>query len=439
VNPRRFVAVLSIAGVVAAFAVDLFVAGAPAGASAIAMQSAEPAEPTVTPLPPPIVPPPDAAGISATTPPLGVVSPVPEPTVPDVLWLAAGDSTTVTIQMHGGRPFVPVVVDGARRDFLLSTLEPSTIDDSVAIGGDANATAVDTLQIGDIRLTGVHVSRARVAPFSLTYLGHEADGIIGSELFARYPVTVDYLADTMTVYRSQDAALAARPADGMVMALEVVAGSPAVDCAINGIGASPCLVDVDSDADLLLDWNSAQAQKRLRLGPTLSCMREAVPGREMFGQIARAKTLTLGSLTIDGPLVRFPSADSDESQDPLGWRTHLGSGALGRFAATIDESGGVLVLSGESTDLGATPFDRSGLWLISHDGGLVVRNVVGGSPGAQAGIAAGDAIVSIDGKPALDLDAVRDMLTGAPGSQVSVTFVHAQRTSNAVLTLRNLL
>src|SRR5579864_8749874 len=83
------------------------------------LASAEPASPTVTPLAPPPVPPPDAAGISATTPPLGPLSPAPQPTVPGMLWLAAGDSSSVHIDVHGGVPFVPVVVNGVRHEFLL--------------------------------------------------------------------------------------------------------------------------------------------------------------------------------------------------------------------------------------------------------------------------------------------------------------------------------
>ena len=87
--------------------------------------------PTLTPLPPPPAPPPDAQAISPTTAPIGVVSPHSEPTLAPSFWAGDAAASSVPLTMHGGRPFVPVVLDGVRRDFLLSSLRPTTVDDSV--------------------------------------------------------------------------------------------------------------------------------------------------------------------------------------------------------------------------------------------------------------------------------------------------------------------
>jgi hypothetical protein len=295
------------------------------------------------------------------------------------------------------------------------------------------------MQIADVRLLQVPVTRARISPFSLTYLGHQADGIVGSELFARYPVTIDMAAGTLTIYRTEAAAMQARPVGAAVLPLELVGGNPAVACAVDGVSASPCFIDVDSDADLMLDWNSAQAQEMLHLGTTLTTMREAMPGREMFGRIARGHDLSLGSLSIAGPLVRLPIPTSDPASDPIGLRTRIGSGVLGRYATTIDEVGGQLVLSSGTAAPVAPAFDRSGLWLIWRSGVAVVRNVVAGSPGDAAGIAAGDEILDVNGKPAIDLDTVRALLAGDPGSVVALTYQHGQRQGQATLTLRTIL
>ena len=394
--------------------------------------------PTMTPSPP--VAPPDAAGIAATTPPLGIVTAAPAPTVPATLWLAPGDTTTVDIATHGGHPYVPVVVDGVRREFLLSTTESTAIDDSLSVAPQAGAGSLGTLQVGDVRLTGVSVARARISPYSSTYLGYPADGIIGAELFAHYPVTIDAVAGKLTIYRDEAAALKARPTGATVLPLEIVGGSPAVDCSVDGHSASPCVVDLNSDGDVMLDWNSEQAQRLLRFGPTLSCMREAEPGREMFGRIARGQSLALGSINVSAPLLRLPSPASNPAPNPLGWRTSLGNGIFERFVTTIDEGGGALVLgAGAGAPLPSPTFDRSGMWLIWRSGSVVVRNVMAGSPAASAGIEAGDAIVDVSGKPAIDLDAVRAALAGDVGTRVAVVYERARRQAQATLTLRDLL
>jgi hypothetical protein len=409
----------------------------PMGPVMPALASAEPPSPTVTPLPPPPVPPQDASGISATTPPIGAISPRPRPTIPDTIWLAATDAFSVRMDLHGGRPYVPVVVDGVRRQFLLDTLSPSAIDELLPADRVAGSYSLKTLQIGDLRFTGVRIARERLAPFSQSYLGSAADGVLGAEFFARYPVTIDYPARTVTIYRTEAAATAARPTGLISIPLQLIHGVPAVPCTVDDADVAPCFVDVNSDADLVLRSRSAEIDRLFRNRPAVDDMREAEPGREIAGRVVRARSVTLGSMAVDGPLVQLPaSKDAGAKGTP---QSEIGSGLLGRFVVTVDVPAGQLYLESSANAGVASQFDRSGLWLILRSNAIVVRSVERGSPGSAAGIVGGDTIVAVDGKAAQDLDALRAQLIGTPGAKVALTYQRASRRRDVVLTLRTLM
>ena len=401
-----------------------------------AVQSAEPtASPTLTPLPPPVVPPPDAAGISATTPPIGDVSPHPQPTVADTLWLATGDASTIPLTLHGGRPFVSLVVDGVRHEFMLSSLRASVIDAALPYDVVGGQTVLRTVQIGDVRLTNVKVSRERVAPFAQTYLGTPASGILGSEIFSHYPVTIDYPNRTLTIFRTEAAASLARPAGAAVTQMEMVAGMPAVTCAVDGLSVAPCFIEVHSAADL---WLYGPGRWKYANEPAMA-IRDAEPGGEMRGTIVRARTLRIGNLDLAGALVDLsPAGQAAYAVAPA--RAMLGSGVFARFAITIDEPAGTFTLAGSPAAAAApSPFDGSGMWLVWRGGTITVRSVVPKSPADAADIVGGDVIVAINGKPALDLDAARDAFTQPSGTRVGVTYQRGARRKDVVLTLHTLI
>ena len=391
--------------------------------------------PTVTPLPPPPVPPPDAAGISGTTPPLGAVSPAPSPTVPDMLWLAAHDTSSIPLTMHGGRPFIPVVVDGVRREFLLSDLQPSAMDESEPVDGSTEKPLLRTLQIGDVRLTNVPVMRRRLRPFSQTYLGAPADGVIGSDLFARFPVLLDYADHLVTIYRTEQSAVAARPPGAPVVPLQAVNGLPSVSCTVDGKSVAPCFVDVFSDDDIAL-WNPGSKDVMNRHAMR---MRDAEVDHEMSGTVMRAHTLALGGGTVVGGAL-LELMDGSEDEPRPGVRALLGSGVLSRFAVTIDEPAGSLTLASTPAALTApSPFDASGVWLVWRNGDAVVRSVVPGSPGDKAGLRGGDVVVAVNGSALLDLDAARQAFMGPTGTVVRVTLQRSSVRKDVALVLRSLL
>ncbi|HET9343406.1 MAG TPA: PDZ domain-containing protein [Candidatus Eremiobacteraceae bacterium] len=392
--------------------------------------------PTLTPLPPPPAPPPDAQAISPTTAPIGVVTPRPEPTLAPSFWQGDAASSTIPLAMHGGRPYVPVVLDGVRRDFLLSSLRQTTIDDSIPVNRGGDVPSIRTLQVGAVRFVGLKVATARIGPFAQAYLGSNATGILGADLFAHYPVTIDYANVSMTIYRDEAAAAAARPAGAAAIPLALVDGMPTVACGIDGKNEPPCFVDVCSDEDIAV-WGGAGSDfSRRSIG-----IRDAEPDHEVNGTVERAGAMSMGALTIAGPLVDRMSS----SEEPLLSSTvHavIGSGLLSRFVVTIDELGGTLTLAqsgAAATNAAPSPFDGSGLWLIWRDGQVVVRSIVPLSPADRVGLRPGDVILSIDGKPPLDLDSAVRSFDRPTGTKVALAYQRRKATKDIVLTLRSLI
>lgn len=391
--------------------------------------------PTVTPLPPPPPPPPDAQAISPTTAPVGTISPRPVPTLAPSFWLGDSASTSVPLAMHGGRPYVPVVLDGVRRDFLLSSLRPTAVDDSVPVNRGGDVPSIRTLQIGSIRFIGLKVTTERIDPFAQTYLGSSATGILGAELFARYPVTIDYTDATLTIYRDEASAVAARPAGAAVIPLALIDGMPSVVCGVDGKNAPPCFIDVYAAEDVAL-WGAASDVSRRSIG-----IRDAEPDHEMNGTVERARTMSIGATTISGPLVDRMGA-SEERVPSTKVRAVIGSGLLSRFSVTIDELGGSLVLtpsSATATNAAPSPFDGSGLWLIWRNGQIVVRSIVPLSPATRAGLRPGDILLAIDGKPPLDLDSAVRSFDRPTGTKVALTYQRHNARKGIVLTLRSLI
>jgi len=394
--------------------------------------------PTVTPLPPPIWPPQDAAGNAHTTPPLPPVRLMVAPSPPGVLWLNPTDVMTVQAETHAGRLFVPVVVNGRRSLFLLDTASPTTLDADAAADPQSSDTTLDSLQIGDLHFSGMTVKVARIRPFAQTYLGWPADGIIGQDFFARYPVMIDYGASLVTVFRTPAAANAAQPSGAFVLRMASVRGFPAVDGSIDGVAGS-FILDTGLGGFVTLGLDFARDRHFLRSGDGLSDLWLAQPDGELPGRTVRLKTFALGSASFDRPVVGIMT----QQPDPKGLPDTpgvIGSELLQRFTVMLDAPAGSAAFAPRS-GLAGVPFDRSGLWLIVRGDSIAVRSVVPRSPGDVAGLHGGDVIAQLNGKPVGvgDLDVARALFAQDGNASVDVAFVRGPIHRRTRVFLRNML
>jgi len=120
----------------------------------------------------------------------------------------------------------------------------------------------------------------------------------------------------------------------------------------------------------------------------------------------------------------------------------LGGEALRRFTVAIDYSRNHVILT-PSADAEPFEFDMSGISLTSQAPGYrdyVVRSVIPGSPALEAGVAAGDRLNSVDGKPARDLtlDQIRELFR-KEGQLYALDLQRGEKTLRVDLRTRRLL
>jgi C-terminal processing protease CtpA/Prc len=78
---------------------------------------------------------------------------------------------------------------------------------------------------------------------------------------------------------------------------------------------------------------------------------------------------------------------------------NIGSGVLKRFIVTFDYEHQTMYLKPATLPLtDAGTFDRSGMWINDSQGGFKIVDVTAKGPAEEAGLKAGDVIVSVDGK-----------------------------------------
>jgi len=398
--------------------------------------------PSISPPPSP-VPPRDAAGISATTPPIVPQSPVPTPNIPDALWFAPAETSTIPVEIHDGVVFVPVVADGRRRTFLLDTRGNTAVDNSAPNLSAAPARSpgvLGTLQVGDVRLTNLLVSSARILPYSVTYLGAPADGAIGTDFLSRYPVTIDYANRRLTLYHSSaDAELAERPAGTATISLAQGGGPPTTTARVAGKYDGEFIFDSLATTEVVVSDGFARGHRLPVDNGWIDSTWLARPSGEIAGRMGRITSLALGSLSFQRPLT-VAAGPSEPSALPRFADGAVGSWLLQRFTVTLDMPGGRLVLApATSTSTAPAQFDRSGAWLVQRAGFVEVRSVLPGSPADAARLQSGDQLLALNGRPISELEDARSAFEGAIGSAIFVRFHRGVFTHTTKLTLHTVM
>jgi hypothetical protein len=261
-----------------------------------------------------------------------------------------------------------------------------------------------------VAFPGVAATLSSVSSFDLdpfqTALGHRVDGILGAPFFESFVVELDYARATVTlsdpkVYRSARRATA--------IAAKVAAGYPYVEGTLALRGNPPIpgsfLIDTGVDNAVILFSPFVASHDLLGGQPKTTPDAGLQAGDGDLEAVLRAENLKLGPFTFREPVVQL----SRSSRGLLADSKHaglIGGAVLARFRVTLDLPHNRLWL--EKNRRYEEPFlhDASGLSLVAQGPDLstfLIRRVSPASPGAQAGLSAGDVLLAVDGKPAKDV------------------------------------
>lgn len=162
----------------------------------------------------------------------------------------------------------------------------------------------------------------------------------------------------------------------------------------------------------------------------------------MRGELVRVPTLKLGACSLANVCVEFGSKNNDQAGQVAGY---IGAVILRRFHLLFDAEAQQMFFepnTGFSDSLPTPACLRAGLVCFPEGANWIVRDVVPGSPAAEAGVRLGDRLLEIDGRPVQTLQfiEIKNAFRANPGTRVQLRLQTGEDLPReAVVVLRDLL
>lgn len=367
---------------------------------------------------------------------------------------AADGRTVLPMRLYNNHVFVDVVVDGKGPfPFLVDTgghdiLTPPTAA-ALALGTSGAATSggagENLVASGYTRVASLRMGAAELRDQVVTVLefspkaveGFQVGGMLGSEVFQRFVVRIDYGAGTLALI--DPARFDPRDA-GTALPFAFYDHMPQVEGTFARI---PARFDIDtgSRAEVTMARPFVEAHGlRERFPQGVVTVDGWGVGGPVRSHVVRAPSLALGGISTREVTASLATQDKGVFTD-ANFDGNIGSAWLKRFVVTFDYPHRTMYLAplaDPGDDVGT--FDRSGMWLNLGEGGFVVAEVADGGAAAQAGLEAGDVVTAIDGRPVAGMllpDARRLLRTTPAGTRVRVAYRRDGTEREAGLVLRD--
>jgi hypothetical protein len=384
----------------------------------------------------------------------GVVFAQPAAARPDFDLAGGAAAVEVPFEVRNGHMFVSVMLNGkgpfrmlfdadrgnilAPRAMAALGVKPEGNFGTAGVGGDQQEIGIariDRIELGGVAIDGMLFTAIDISGFMARVEGvDDVAGLVGFEFFKRFPVKLDFQRSRATFYDPSRFTYAGRGVGVPVTIRERVAH---VDGSVDGY-KGVFAIDTSSRGSLELAAPFVDNNGLVkRFGATQSFVSGASGDGHMHALLARANQLKLGAVAVDKPVVALnkPVPGTTPNAEVAG---SVGHGILRQFNITFDYANGMLYFE-KNTNFGLPDvFDRSGMWVERSASGFEVVDVIKDGPAARAGLAPGNVIVAIDGKPwsAVTLPGFRQELMGAPGAKIKMKLGSGQE---RIITLRELI
>jgi hypothetical protein len=239
-------------------------------------------------------------------------------------------------------------------------------------------------------------------------LGHDLDGIIGSEFIKNFVVELDYQKRTITLH-NRDTFSYSGPGETVPIHL-TSSGHPVLEAVVTPTDGSSITADVELDvgASGALELHSKFVNDHHLPGsnvPTIRDIGTAGTGGATQGRIGRVGSFRIGTYELQKPLTVF-STDTEGSAASSDTAGNVGEELLERFKLFFDYEHNRIIFEPNATFGNA--FDRAFSGLHMEAEGKDYRTfriveVLEKSRAVEAGLQRGDVITSVDGKPTAEL------------------------------------
>lgn len=330
----------------------------------------------------------------------------------------------VAVTINGNGPFRMMVDTGSSVTVLTPACAAAAgvrLDDeqpsAIARNGfendiDVPMVVLHTLELGSARFEGVSAGVSADLLKTERTLGQRFDGVLGFSLFSDVFVALDFSGQRLLLDTVWPQKLPPIQAE---LDLRIVREVPRVTARIQGRDLE-LTVDTGSNSGVLIQPEFAERtswKAEPRVGPLVGVIGETE--REYVGRLAGE--IHFGRVTQIEPVVGITSGAAS-----------VGVEFLRHFCVVIDQAHDKLWLCASSDEAVPAPPTRSvGLSLLADKGGWRVAGTIPGSPAEGAGIAAGDMVTQIEGRPATTWS--RDQIEGWT-DQHSRIALHVVRNQN---------
>jgi hypothetical protein len=304
------------------------------------------------------------------------------------------------------------VIDPAVAKELGVTSGGSTQVTGVGSASSASSFAViKTLQVGNARVTNQVFVVLPIAKSLGMAHGMPMDGVIGYEVLSRFVTTFDY-GDKKVVFYMPGSYTS--PPGATVMPIAQYGTQPQFACRIDNLPTT-CTLDTGARDSISLFKPFVEAH------PSVVPATLTAPGANGFGvggvsigRLGRVRTLSFGGLTLRDLVGDYTTQSKGALAMPF-IGANVGGAVWKRFTLTLDYRQLAMTLTPNADFDTRDHWDRSGVFLVNK-GAITIIDVRPGTPAANAGLAKGDAIVSVNGSSGLSLRQVRELFSAEPGT-----------------------
>jgi hypothetical protein len=317
-------------------------------------------------------------------------------------------------------------------------------DGFTGTGAGAGSVAGARLEGASVRFAGTSLTQpvsgaldfSRMPPRS----GHRMDGMLGYEFIKRFVVAIDYVKQELRLY---DARTFRYEGPATSIPLIFIDNQPHVMAEVRlADGATVkgrMVVDVGSGGALALTKPFADENHlRDRIGPTIQRTAGGIGGR-FTSDIGRVEALKVGAVEVARPVTALAGASAGNFSGNDEWVGNIGGEILRRFTVFLDYANKRMILEPHAGTREPFETDMAGFSLLMNDSLTTawVDYVVPGAAASDAGLAVGDTLVSIDGKPATGA-AIRELRKRfrRNGERIVLTVRGGGKTRTVTLVLR---
>jgi hypothetical protein len=263
-------------------------------------------------------------------------------------------------------------------------------------------------------------------------------GVLGYDFISRFVMTVNFDEHRLIL---DDPATFHYEGKGQPVPLEMAGNIPVIEAALDDTLRGRFRLDVGSSSATDLHGPFVERHRLMERTDRRLTVLGGGFGGTFSSDLTRMHTMAIGPFSWDRPLVSLSHATAGgfASEDYAG---NIGNLVLERFVVTFDyERRRVYLEPGRSFDR-PDHFSLAGVQLARENGLVVALQVLPGSAAADAGIASGDEVRKLDGKPIeqWSIDAITRLFEdGRPGEKHTIEVVRSGKKKKLTLVLRELI